>query len=230
MRRFQLGSRLPGIYLGIPSSNPVERKRLRQWFANLGWNTALSRPVCSVVLRNLPTWTPPDGLIQGLKNADVSYDLVHGWDYAEPILDHIKTNSRQGLIDIYKIALGGAPNCGIIRATRPSDGAILGTVVIYNGRSSLAEHMPVLKATQPSSGGISSPVISPSVGEYATVMQGLVLLGIKQIRRQGAEAVVIDCVDGDSNFDCLSGMGFSMLHSFEEVNCDAATWTMMPTT
>ncbi|KAH3191662.1 hypothetical protein KXV64_006031 [Aspergillus fumigatus] len=230
MRRFQLGSRLPGIYLGIPSSNPVERKRLRQWFANLGWNTALSRPVCSVVLRNLPTWTPPDGLIQGLKNADVSYDLVHGWDYAEPILDHIKTNSRQGLIDIYKIALGGAPNCGIIRAMRPSDGAILGTVVIYNGRSSLAEHVPVLKATQPSSGGISSPVISPSVGEYATVMQGLVLLGIKQIRRQGAEAVVIDCVDGDSNFDCLSGMGFSMLHSFEEVNCDAATWTMMPTT
>ncbi|RHZ44254.1 putative beta-N-acetylglucosaminidase [Aspergillus thermomutatus] len=228
MRRFQLGSRLPGIYLGIPSSNPVERKRLRQWFANLGWNTALSRPVCSVVLRNLPTWTPPDGIVQGLKNADVSYDLVHGWDYAEPILDHIKTNSRQGLIDIYRIALGGAPNCGIIRATRPSDGAILGTVVIYNGRAPLAEYMPALKATQSSSGGISSPVISPSVGEYASVMQGLILLGIKQIRKQGAEAVVIDCVDGDSNFDCLSGMGFSMLHSFEEVNCDAATWTMMP--
>lgn len=36
-------------------------------------------------------------------------------------------------------------------------------------------------------------------------------------------------VDGDGNFDCLSSMGFSMLHSFEEVNCDAATWTMMHT-
>lgn len=34
-------------------------------------------------------------------------------------------------------------------------------------------------------------------------------------------------VDGDGNFDCLASMGFSMLHSFEEVNCDAATWTMM---
>lgn len=34
-------------------------------------------------------------------------------------------------------------------------------------------------------------------------------------------------VDGDGNFDCLSSMGFSMLHNFEEVNCDAATWTMM---
>ncbi|KAL5365769.1 glycoside hydrolase superfamily [Aspergillus floccosus] len=230
VKRFQLGSRLPGIYLGIPSANPVERKRLRQWFANLGWNTSLSRPVCSVVLRNLANWVPPDGLIQGLQNADVAYDLVHGYDYADSILDHVKTNSRQGVIDIYKVALGGAPNCGIIRATRPADGAILGTVVVYNTRSMLAEHMPALKATHVPAGGISSPVISPSVGEYATIMQGLVLLGIKQIRKQGAEAVVMDCVDGDSNFDCVSNIGFSTLHSFEEVNCDAGTWTIMTAT
>ncbi|KAF9894197.1 hypothetical protein FE257_007699 [Aspergillus nanangensis] len=227
VKRFQLGSRLPGIYLGIPSANPVERKKLRQWFANLTWNTALSRPVCSVILRNLSTWTPPDGLIQGLQNADVAYDLVYGWDYANSILDHIKTNSRQGVIDIYKVALAGAPNCGIIRATRPGDGAILGSVVVYNQRANLAEHMPTLKATRTPAGGISSPVISPSVGEYATVMQGLVLLAIKQIRKQGAEAIIVDCVDGDSNYDCLSGIGFTTLHSFEEVNCDATSWTMM---
>lgn len=194
VRRFQLGSRLPGIYLGIPSANQVERKRLRQWFANLGWNTALSRPVCSVFLRNLSTWTPPDGLVQGLHNAEVAFDLVYGWDCADLTLDHIKTNSRQGVVDIYKLALGGAPHSGIIRATRPQDGAILGSVVIYNDQSTLAEHMPALKSTHGSTGGISSPVISPSVGEYATVMQGLVLLGIKQIRRQGAEAVIMDCV------------------------------------
>lgn len=35
-RRFQLGSRLPSIYLGIPSGHTSERKRLRSWFANLG--------------------------------------------------------------------------------------------------------------------------------------------------------------------------------------------------
>ncbi|OJJ31814.1 hypothetical protein ASPWEDRAFT_43807, partial [Aspergillus wentii DTO 134E9] len=195
IRRFQLGSRLPGIYLGIPAANPVERKRLRQWFANLGWNTALSRPVCSVVLRNVSTWTPPDRLVYGLQNAEVAYDLVYGWDYANTILDHIKTNSRQGVMEIYKVALGGAPDCGIIRAKRPGDGAVLGSVVIYNGRASLAQNMPALKATQGViTGGISSPVISPSVGEYATVMQGLIVLGIKQIRKQGAEAVVLDCV------------------------------------
>jgi beta-N-acetylhexosaminidase len=43
-------------------------------------------------------------------------------------------------------------------------------------------------------GGVSSPVISPSVGEYATLMQGLILLGIKQVRKSGADAVMLDCV------------------------------------
>lgn len=247
MKRFQLGSRLPGIYLGIPTANPVDRKRLRQWFANLGWNTALSRPVCSVVLRSLSSWTAPDGLATSLENAEVTYDLVYGWDFARAILEHIKTNARQGVADIYRMALGGAPNCGIIRAKRPHDGVILGSVVIYNERSALAEHMPALRAAQTSVGGISSPVISPYAGDYSIIMQGLILLAIKQIRKLSVNAVVMDCVrfffflfrlsecyfanepqvDGDGNFDCLSTMGFSMLHSFEEVNCDATTWTMM---
>ncbi|KAJ5628341.1 hypothetical protein N7490_010569 [Penicillium lividum] len=227
MKKFQLGSRLPGIYLGIPTMSSVERKRLRQWFANLGWNTALSRPVCSVVLRNLGTWTPPDGLTVALKNAAVSYDLVYGWDYAREILEHIKTTARPGVTDIYRIALGGAPHCGIIRAKRPSDELILGSIVIYNERSALAEHMPALRAIQGPVGGISSPVISPCADDYSIIMQGLILLAIKQIQKLSAQAVVMDCVDGDGNFDCISSLGFSMLHSFEEVNCDATTWTMM---
>lgn len=192
IKRFQLGSRLPGIYLGIPTGNPVERKRLRQWFANQGWNTALSRPVCSVILHNLLNWSPPEGLVKSLQNADVDYDLVYGWDYSESILDHIKTNSRQGVMEIYKVALGGAPNCGIIRAKRRNEGTVLASVVVYNGQSNLAENIPALKETQ--AGGISSPVISPSVGEYATLMQSLILLGVKQLRNQGINAVIMDCV------------------------------------
>lgn len=195
IRRFQLGSRLPSIYLGIPAGNPVERKRLRQWLANLGWNTALSRPVCSLILRNLSTWSPPEGLAKSLHTTEVDYDLVYGWDYAEAILDHVKTNSRQGVMEIYKAAIQGAPHSGIIRAKRVEDGAILGSLVIYTADSSLAEHVPVLKATRSVvAGGISSPVISPSVGEYAILMQGLILLGIKQIKKQGGDAIVLDCV------------------------------------
>lgn len=205
IKRFQLGSRLPGIYLGIPATHPVERKRLRQWFANLGWNTALSRPVCSVVLRNVPTWTPPDGLVNALKNhTPLRYDLVYGWDYAEVVLEHVRKNSRSGVQDIYHVALGGAPDCGIIRALRADDGEMLGSVVIYNERSVLATHMAALKAQTVLAGGISSPVISPSVGEYATVLQGLVFLALKQSRKQGAKAVIMDSVSRASSFPCWS--------------------------
>ncbi|KAI9741676.1 MAG: hypothetical protein M1834_000061 [Cirrosporium novae-zelandiae] len=193
IRRFQLGSRLPGIYLGIPSGTTIERKRLRQWFANMGWNTALSRPVSSMVIRNLPTWNPPEGLGKSLER-DVSFDLVFGWEYADHVLDHIKTNTRQGIGEIYRMALTDPVGCGIIRAKRPDDGAILGTVVVYKGDSNLAEFMPGLKETNEVAGGISSPVISPSVGEYSTLLQGLILLGIRQIKKQGANSVVLDCV------------------------------------
>jgi beta-N-acetylhexosaminidase len=194
VRRFQIGSRLPSIYLGIPTGNPIERKRLRQWFANMGWNTALSRPVCSMVLRNVSSWMPPEGLTKSLKNAEVDYDLVFGGEYTEAIKDHLKTNSRQGVMEIYKMALADPNSCGIIRAKRPEDGAILGSVVIYNGNSNLAEFVPALKETRDIAGGISSPVISPSVGEFATLMQGLIFLGIRQMKRQNVNAVVLDCV------------------------------------
>ncbi|KAI9826495.1 MAG: hypothetical protein M1819_007344 [Sarea resinae] len=228
VKRFQLGSRLPSIYLGIPAGSSVEKKRLRQWFANMGWNTALSRPVCSMAARNLSSWSPPDGLAKSLQNAGVEFDLVYGWEYAESILDHIKTNTRQGVLEVYRVALADESQCGIIRAKRPDDGTILGSVVVYNGQSALAELVPALKDTNEVAGGISSPVISPSVGEYSTLLQGLILLGIKQIKQQGCNACIMDYVDGDGNFDSLSALGFNVLHSFEEVSCDAATWTMVP--
>lgn len=247
IRRFQLGSRLPSIFLGIPTGHGTERKRLRSWFANLGWNAALSRPVCNMVARNLLLWTPPEGMAKSLAGAGSQFDLVYGWDYAGPILDHIKTSNRQGLAEVYKLALSDPSACGIIRAKRPDDGALVGTVVLYNHHSRLAEFIPPLKDLNEAAGGISSPVISPGVGEYSTLLQGLVLLGMRQIKAQGCNACLLDYVgrclrthlltidkltrgqmDGDGNFDGFSAMGFEVLHNFEEVSCDAATWTMIP--
>ena len=197
IQRFQLGSRLPSIYLGIPTGHGGERKRLRSWFANLGWNTALSRSVCSMVARNLLTWTPPEGMAKSLQSAGADFDLVYGWEYAAPVLDHIKTNNRQGLAAVYKMALSDPSACGIIRAKRPDDGALLGTVVLYNMHSQLAEFVPAMKDVGELSGGISSPVISPSVGEFSTLLQGLILLGMRQIKQQGCNVCILDYV---SNF------------------------------
>lgn len=226
VRRFQLGSRLPSIYLGIPSGHTSERKRLRSWFGNLGWNTALSRPICSMTARSLQTWAPPDAIAKSLQSAGAEFDLVHGWDYAGAILDHIKTSNRQGLAEVYKLALSDPTASWIIRAKRPEDGTLVGTVVLYKQSSALAEFVPSMKDDLSSSiGGISSPVISPAVGEYSTLLQGLILLGAKHFKKLGAQACVVDYMDGDGNFDGLSALGFQTLRTFEEVSCDAATWT-----
>jgi beta-N-acetylhexosaminidase len=194
IKKWQLGARLPSIFLGIPTFNPSEYKKVKQWFINMGWKIAASHMLSSLILRNLPMWSPPEGLSQTLSNPDIKFDLVYGTEYAETILDHVKTNSTTGVQEIYKLALAEKASCGIIRAKRPDDGFILGTVVLYKSDSRLAEFVPALADTKVLTGGISSPVISPSVNYSASLMQGLILLGIRQIKKQGANAVVLDCV------------------------------------
>jgi beta-N-acetylhexosaminidase len=70
-------------------------------------------------------------------------------------------------------------------------------VVLYNMQSQLAEFVPAMRDVGGEGmlvGGISSPVISPSVGEYSTLLQGLILLGMRQIRQQGCGACILDYV------------------------------------
>ena len=195
IKRLQLGSRLPSVFLGVPSSNNLERKRLRQWFSTIGWDTAQSRPVCSMLLTDLTSWSVSEHLVSSLKSAQIEFDLVYGLDHAESIHDLLNTSSRQGIMEIYQLALADQTGSGIIRARRRNDEAVIGTVVVYNAASSWSRAIPALHhRTDDVIGGISSPVISPSVGEYSTLLRGLVLMGIKQHQRQQASAVLLDYV------------------------------------
>ena len=231
IQRFQLGSRLPSIYLGVPVGRGSESKRLRSWFANLGWHSAVSRPVCSMVARHLQTWNVPDGMARSLQTAQhtVEFDLVYGYtDVGSHIFEHVKTSSRQGIAEVYRLALADPSACGIIRARRVQDNAVVGTIVLYNDRSTIADFVPGMKAFNVLTGGMSSPIISPSAGEYSTILQSLVLLGMKQVKQQGCEVCILDCMDGDGTTGSLSAMGFEPLHSFEDITCDAATFSMIP--
>jgi beta-N-acetylhexosaminidase len=194
VKKVQLGSRLPSIYLGIPSDDPLHRKRLRKWFANMGWNVSVSRPVCTMILRDLSSWRPPEGLGHTLSNPDVKYDLVTGTEYVEAMIDHIKPNSRQGALEVYQLALADKANCGVIRAKRAEDGSILGSVIIYKGGSKLSGFVPVLADQWFAAGGISSLIVSKSVAESTSLIQGLILLGIRQIKKQGSAMVILDNV------------------------------------
>ena len=143
-------------------------------------------------------------MAKSLQIAGADFDLVYGWEYAGQVLDHIKTNNRQGLAAVYKMALSDRSACGIIRAKRPDDGALLGTVVLYNMQSQLAEYVPTMKDVGELAGGISSPVISPSVGEFSTLLQGLILLGMRQIKQQGCNVCILDYVSIENLKTCCS--------------------------
>ena len=223
LQRLQLGCCFPGIYLGIPANHPAERKRLRQWFANRGWKTGLSRPVHSMLLRDLPAWAPPEATVTRLQQQNtttIRYELLFGWDHAEAVLDYVKMTTTTASakknpsrlatqdLDLYRIALRDAPNCGIIRAVRVDDGVAVGSVIVYNAQSVLAGHSQPFLQTRHQlvrTGGLAALITTPSPttgtsGTAATtattegVAQGLVLLGTKQLRKQGTEAVVLDSV------------------------------------
>jgi beta-N-acetylhexosaminidase len=194
VKRLQLGTRMPSILLGLPATDPAKLKGLRQWFANMGWNTTTSQQLSSMILRNLPMWSPPDGLSHTVSNPDIKFDLVYGQDFAENVLSHVQTSSKVGITDVYKMALAEKASCGIIRAKRPDDGSILGSLVLYKSDSKLAGFVPALADTKVLAGGISSPVVARSVSDPASLIQGLILLAIRQIKKQGASAVVLDCV------------------------------------
>ena len=193
VKKFQLGSRLPGIYIGIPKTDPTEHKILRQWFAKLGWNISLSASVCTMVIRDLSMWTPPDGLGKALTNADIKYDLVHGPEYIQPIIEHLGRSARSDLIDIYNLAMNSKESCGIIRAKRAHDGSVVGSLLCCKADSKLTSFMPGF-GKNVSKGCISTPVISPAASDRHTMLQGLVLLGIRQLKRQGIRSVVLDYV------------------------------------
>ncbi|GAB7363431.1 hypothetical protein MBLNU230_g3707t1 [Neophaeotheca triangularis] len=221
IQHLQLGSKLPGIFPGLPTNN--EREQLQSWFANRGWTTAKPRPVCSMLAPGLSTWTPPEGTVSSLQGLKVAFDLVYGPDDAGKLLEHIEASKRPDLVELYKLVLAD-PTSGIIRAKRPTDAAIVGTVVLFHPRSTLAGFVPSMKeAGGEVVGGISAPVISPSVEHYSALLRGLVLMSMRQLKQQGYSACLLDQIDSNSN-ESLSAMGCNVLHRFEELSCDAATW------
>lgn len=192
IKNLQLGSTFPGIFLGIPLNN--EREQLQSWFLNRGWSKVRLRSVCKMLAPSLPTWTPPEGTVSSLQSLKVNFDLFYGSDNAEVILDHVKASDRAGLVELYKMALTD-PTTGIIRAKRPTDAAIVGTVVLFNARSNLAEFVPsIQEAGGDLAGGISSPVISSSVQDHWTLLRGLILLSTRQLKQQGYGACLLDQV------------------------------------
>lgn len=144
-----------------------------------------------MTIQDLSTWTAPDGLGKSLTSAETKYDLVHGPEYTDAVTEHLKRSGRSDLTGIYSLALSNKDSSGIIRAKRAADGAILGSLLCCRSDSTLASFMPGF-ANNVNKGLISSPVISSGSPDRHLMLQGLVLLGVRQLKRQGVRTVVFD--------------------------------------
>ncbi|KIW41317.1 uncharacterized protein PV06_06888 [Exophiala oligosperma] len=243
--KFQLGVRFPHVFLGIPKLGSIEYKKLRQWFAKLGWNTSLSSSVATMMIRDLSIWSVPEGLGQKLANPDVKFDLVYGNEYNDVMMEHLKRCARNDVRGIYQTAMSNKEGCGIIRAKKTTDQSILGSILVCRSESQIAKYIPSVYK-QPGVACISSPVISTMSGDRKSLFQGLVLLGIKQFKKQGLRSVLLDyvslslearllCADQlqireDATADGLKALGFTTANSFDEVSSEPMHWTMMPGT
>ena len=120
--------------------------------------------------------------------------MVYGGDEGEMIAGHVQmASSRAGVVDIYRMALADQDNqsSGVLRARQA--GRLVGSLVIYSRGSRLL----AWRGGNNNAGGISSPVISPLVGGYSSVVERLITLGVRQLERQyGVARVVVDCVGG----------------------------------
>lgn len=193
IKSVQIGSILPSMFMGIPADDVVKHRRLSKWFSDRGWrrySTGLSH---SMILRGLSRWSPPPLLVDNVQLSSVGYDIVSSTSGSDVILDHVRANSSQNEVELYMLALADIRLYQIVRARSASTGKILGCGIICDGRSSLAEFVPVLKTTI-DGGGVLAPVVSLSTENYETVLQGLLICGIRRIKAQGLDSCVLNKV------------------------------------
>jgi beta-N-acetylhexosaminidase len=190
----QFGTGLPSIYPGIPTTDSTEGESLMAWVSGRGWRSGQSRSIYSMIVRGLNSWQPPDALVKEARRVIFNFDLVHGGaETVESILEHVSKHSTPDIVELYALALQDA-SCGVVRAKDPRDGSLVGSVIICKSTTDLAFYVPALSQFGNSAVGIVAPVVSKAVPDCYKMLQGLVLLGIRQNKDGRSRECIISCV------------------------------------
>jgi beta-N-acetylhexosaminidase len=220
LAKLQLGSAFPGVFPGIPAAAD-DGAGLRQWFANGGWDLQFPRRLANLAIPSLAGWSAPEGLLQNIQRAGISFDLVHGLG-DESVLAHVAAHASPEVLELYRFALLEAKTCGVVRAkggggTAEGAGGLLGTVVVCSPGSLLAGFVPPLGGLRGEMvGGIVAPVLGGSSAVQAgLVLQGLALMGLRQNKAHKAQRSVLSWVQ-DEACEPLVAMGFEVVQVFEE--------------
>lgn len=237
IKKVQIGTSFPGVFLGVPLD--VDVTAVKDWFSNNGWNTQFPRRLTNMVIHDLANWTAPEGLLQSIQRASISFDLIHGLDNADAVLHHVRVNANPDVLELYRFALSETKACGIVRA-KDSSGNLLGTVIICRQNSPLVRYVPALSSHAEDIGGVLAPVV-PSAPLSTLVLQGLALMGIRQNKSHKTSKTILSWVcrwpfpcrylprssSGvsvtdelqvvDDGYEPLLTMGFEILQAYEEI-------------
>ncbi|CAH0052838.1 unnamed protein product [Clonostachys solani] len=212
LKMLQAGTSYPGVFLGVPVD--VGSHNTREWLANKGWDTQFPRRLTNMIIPDLSSWTAPEGLLQSIQRANITFDLIHGLENADSVLNHVGSHSNPEVLELYRTALSETKFCGIVRAKEPS-GNLLGTIIISRQRSPLVASIPPLMSHTEDIGGILAPVVP--IGPLSTLtFQGLALMGIRQNKSHKALKTVLSWAV-DDEYEPLLAMGFEILQAFEEI-------------
>lgn len=246
----------PGSTTSTPSA---ASSGLKSWFSSTcGWDLSpspsssstsrtVTRKIFNLLLPSLQTWSSPPDLPTILQRAGVSFDLIYGRTPSptaeqESVLSFVSTNATPEILTLYRLAFSSNPTgTWIIRAKVQLPGMdgtgeqLVGTVVIS---SDLGREYPTLPSAASSggtefTGGIIAPVVSSNMmGQQQAnlVLQGLVMLGLRQNKRDKMACCLLSWVsngysgDGDmgtgqrnNSVETLLGMGFEVQQVWEEV-------------
>ena len=213
LKKLQLGMSFPGVFLGIPADDGAG---LKQWFANGGWDLQFPRRLANLTLPSVPSWSAPEGLLQSIQRAGITFDLIHGPENADGVLAHIAAHAGPEVCELYRFALQEGKTCGVVRAKGHAE-SLLGTVVISSPGSPLAGYIPPLHPLSPEEmiGGIVAPVLAAATPQANLVLQGLTLMGLRQNKAHKATRSVLSWVQDDA-YEPLVAMGFEVVQVFEE--------------
>ncbi|KAK0742495.1 glycoside hydrolase family 3 protein [Apiosordaria backusii] len=219
--KIQLGICFPGVFLGIPTDDGG----LKSWFANSGWDLQFPRRLANMVITDLSSWAAPEGLLQSIQRANISFDLIHGLENAESVLTHAATHANPEVFELYRLALQETKSCGVVRA-KCHRGLLVGTVIICSPGSPVASFIPALQSSADELiGGIIAPTVSPpnTTANADLVIQGLALMGLRQNKAHKSGRSVLSWAQEEAH-EPLLAMGFEVLQGFEEYTNSVDNW------
>lgn len=127
-----------------------------------------------MAISSVSTWSAPEGLLQSLQRAGISFDLIHGVEGADAgsVLEHVRANANNGeVLEMYRAAMHEEKMCGVVRAKAQvghgqGEGGmvVVGTVVVCSPGSAIAGFVPSLVSSLAASSSASSTSSSAGGG------------------------------------------------------------------